>query len=270
MKLCQHFCTNFWDIENQHGVSFQKAWNNYETMNKVRLWGLSGMSNLWLSWIRRAVFMCSGLPNSSFYRPHFSKQIIREISKKDKGILFDPCIGWGGRMLGTLSENWNYIGCDPNKQTFQNVQNMKSFLNKHGVDTSNISLYNIPVEDFDFSTLQNQVDIVLTSPPYFNLEIYSNDADQSYNKFNNYENWKNDWFIPLIVNCFSTLKDDGISAWNVMNFKKYDIVNDLMSIHAKHGWECVTTLGFESPLNNIRKLKNKDVTYIFKKRNNHG
>ena len=44
-------------------------------LNRDGLINLQGMSNLWLSWIRRAVFMCSGLPNSSMYRQHFSKQI---------------------------------------------------------------------------------------------------------------------------------------------------------------------------------------------------
>ena len=240
MKLCQHFSRNFWYIENQKGNSFHKAWNNYEVMDKVRVWGLESMSNLWMSWIRRAIFMCAGLPNSSFYRPHFSRQIITEICKKEKGTLFDPCIGWGGRMLGTLSTDWNYIGCDPNKETYQNSIEMLNFLQNY-VDTSNVKLYNIPVETFDFSSISKKVDIVLTSPPYFNLEIYNDDTTQSYNKHNTYEEWKNHWLIPLIENCLSILKDDGISSWNVMNFRKHDIVNDVLTVHKKNGWSLETT-----------------------------
>ena len=68
MKLCQHFCDNFWHIENDKGQSFARAWQDPEIMDRVRTWGLESMSQLWLSWIRRAVFMCAGLPNSSFYK----------------------------------------------------------------------------------------------------------------------------------------------------------------------------------------------------------
>jgi hypothetical protein len=66
-------------------------------------------------------------------------------------------------------------------------------------------------------------------------------------------------------NCLDILKDDGLSAWNVMNFRKYDLVGDVTSMHEKNGWKLIRTVGFQSPLANIRKLKNKDVTYIFAK-----
>src|SRR5574337_282179 len=55
MKLCQHFCDNFWSIQNTQGKSFESCWNDPIVMDKVREWGLKGMSQLWLSWIRRAV-----------------------------------------------------------------------------------------------------------------------------------------------------------------------------------------------------------------------
>ena len=264
MKLCQHFCSNFWHIENDKGLSFHKSWNDYETMNRVREWGLKGMSNLWLSWIRRAVFLSSGLPNSSFYRPHFAKQII-EMTNKKNGTLFDPCMGWGGRMLGTIAANWNYISCDPNIETYINVNKILDFIiEQNSINFPDVILNNIPAENFNFEN-QEKVDIVLTSPPYFNLEIYTDSENQSYNKYNNYGAWRDNWYTPLIKNCLGILHDDGISAWNVMNTKKFDLVGDMTKIHEENGWKLVDTVGFKSPLGNIRKLKNKDVTYIFKK-----
>ena len=259
MKLCQHFCNNFWEIKNDKGLSFVDCWNNRELMNRVRLWGLEGMSQLWLSWIRRAVFLTSGLANSSFYRPHFSKQIIMMTNKRN-GTLFDPCAGWGGRMLGTVSHDWNYIACEPNVDTFQNLNKIVEFIGRK----ENVSIHNIPVENFDFSKLKN-IDVVLTSPPYFNLEVYSNDETQSYNKFNSYDTWNDNWLKPTIEKCLSVLSDDGISAWNVMKIKKHDLVESVISTHEKNGWKLFKTIGFQSPLANIRKLKNKDVTYLFKK-----
>ena len=259
MKLCQHFCDNFWTIQNDKGFSFADAWKNPEVMDKVRLWGLQGMSQLWLSWIRRAVFMSAGLPNSSFYRPHFSKQITM-MTGKQNGTLFDPCAGWGGRMLGTVANGWKYVSCDPNVETYNNLLRIIDFLNI-GLE---VSLHNVPVEDFDIEGL-NKVDVVLTSPPYFNLEVYTDADTQSYNKFDTYETWRDNWLYPLIDRSLNILYDDGISAWNVMNFKGNDFAGDVIRKHEERDYKLVDTVGFDSPLANIRKLKNKDVTYIFRK-----
>lgn len=268
MKLCQHFCDNFWHIENSAGQSFAKAWQDPKIMNDVREWGLKGMSQLWLSWIRRAVFMCAGLPNSSFYRPHFAKQIT-SMTLKPQGTLFDPCIGWGGRMLGTVANGWNYTGCDPNSVTHRNVSSILEFIRKqhHPLLTfPAVLLHNISAEQYDFASAES-VDVVLTSPPYFNLEIYDHALDQCYNQYDTYASWRDRWLLPLIGNCLSMLKPDGISAWNVMNFQKNDIVADVIGFHQQQRWTLTGTVGFDSPLANIRKLKNRDVTYVFRRNN---
>jgi hypothetical protein len=262
MKLCQHFCDNFWQIENAAGQSFERAWQDPVIMDQVRQWGLQGMSQLWLSWIRRAVFMAAGLPNSSFYRPHFAKQIIG-MTGLPSGTLFDPCAGWGGRMLGTLAAGWKYRACEPNPDTYANLTRMIAWLQNMHPTALDVGVYQQPVETFDISTI-GPVDVVLTSPPYFNLEVYSDDPGQSYNQHTTYEEWRDQWFVPLVNRCLDNLKPGGISAWNVMNFKRYDLVQDLVDTHKQRGWQLVDTLGFQSPLNNIRKLKNKDVTYIFR------
>ena len=258
MKLCQHYCDNFWDIENTAGQSFARAWRDPVIMQRVLDWGRQGMSQLWLSWIRRAVFMNASLANSSFYRPHFSKQLV-EMHGASQGILYDPCAGWGGRMLGTVAGGWQYHACEPNAQTHANLQQMIQFIGAQ--NQAHIRCQ--PAETFDVSTI-GPVDAVLTSPPYFNLEVYNHSPDQSYNQHSTYSAWSDNWLKPLIRHCLANLKTDGISAWNVMNFKKHDLVTDVIDTHRALGWHLVDTLGFQTPLANIRKLRNKDVTYVFR------
>lgn len=258
MKLCQHFCTNFWDIENTAGQSFAKAWQDPVIMQRVLDWGRQGMSQLWLSWIRRAVFMNAGLANSSFYRPHFSKQLI-QMHGAPQGTLYDPCAGWGGRMLGTAAAGWQYQACEPNTQTHANLDKMIEFL---GIGHQ-VTVRHQTAETFDVGTV-GPVDIVLTSPPYFNLEIYTRARDQSYNQHMTYADWRDHWYQPLIQHCLDNLRLDGISAWNVMNFGRNDLVGDMIAVHQRNGWNLVGTLGFQTPLSNIRKIKNRDVTYVFR------
>lgn len=257
MKLCQHFFPNFFQIQNSKGNSFEKAWQDPIIMDKVREWGLKGMSKLWLSWVRRAVYMAAGLPNSSFYRPHLARQAI---ALKGSGrILFDPCAGWGGRLLGTISQGWKYIACEPNPETFENLQRMISFLRKH-FDIPPIELSEIQAENYEYA---EKHDIVLTSPPYFDLEVYTKDDQQSYNKFGTYESWMENWLEPLVNNSLDNLQTGGMSCWNVMNFKGHNIVDEIEGMHLNKGYKLHDTLGFKSPLANIRNLKNKDVTYLF-------
>jgi hypothetical protein len=260
MKLCQHFFPNFWNIKSSKGISFSDCWKDQNLMDDVLQWGKTGMSQLWLSWIRRAVFMRAGLPNSSFYRPHFSRQIILE-TNKEEGLLFDPCAGWGGRMLGTVSAGWHYIACEPNIETYNNLRTLIDFL---GID-SYVTLHNIPAEEFDYKSLEGKVDIVLTSPPYFNLEVYTDSTNQSYHKHNTYDAWVNNWLEPLITNCVHMLKNDGLSCWNAMNFNNCKMATDVIDIHNKLNYNIKYTLGFQSPIANIRTVKNKDLTYVFAK-----
>ena len=256
MKLCQHFFPNFFEISNIKLNLFEKCWQNEELMNKVREWGLKSMSKLWMSWIRRAVYLAGGLPNSSFYRPHFAKQIIETYKPNFEGNLFDPCAGWGGRMLGTVAAGWNYTACEPNKDTYNNLQKLIAFLD---ID-DRVEIYNMPVEEHKY---KDEADIVLTSPPYFNLEVYDSNISQSYYRFFEYNTWKERWFIPLLEESIQNLSENGYSCWNVMNFGKQDLVETVMNVHQQKGYELVGTVGFKSPLANIRNLKNRDVTYIF-------
>lgn len=260
LKLSQHFCKNFFDIETKNGKSFAKVWKDPIIMDKVRLWGLEKMSGLYMSWIRRAVYMASGMHNPSFYRPHLAKQIIID-TNKFRGTLFDPCAGWGGRMLGTVAAGWEYIACEPNITTYNHLLEIIDFLGISNV----VTLHNIPYEDFSINSLSD-IDVVLTSPPYFDLEIYDSTTNQSYVKFNSQENWMTNWYLPMVENNLSILSDDGISCYNVMNGKCVDIVEKTIEIHKKHGYVLKNQLGIESPFKNYKKKLNRaDLTYIFSK-----
>ena len=258
MKICQHFFDNFFDIKAYNGKCFRSVQNKFDTMDKIRTWGLEKMSALYVSWIRRAVYMASGMHNPTYYRPHLAKQIILSTGKKE-GILFDPCAGWGGRMLGTVAAGWQYIGCEPNKETYNNLLRVVEFL---GIQ-SQVTLYNLPFEDLKMDELEN-VDIILTSPPYFNLERYSDEENQSYNKFLSFENWKADWYIPMIEKCIKKLNTNGLSCWNVMDFKGNDMVNSMFIVHEKNNMIIDERLGIDSPfINYKKKINNRDLTYIF-------
>lgn len=260
LKICQHFCKNFFDIQTRNGKSFHQVWNDPILMDKVRLWGLQKMSALYLSWIRRAVYMASGMHNPSFFRPHLAKQIILS-TNKIHGTLFDPCAGWGGRMLGTVSAGWQYVACEPNPTTYNHLLEIVDFLEIHDF----VTIHNIPYEDLDLSTV-GTVDVVLTSPPYFDLELYDTDTSQSYLKHTTYQDWLDNWYLTMIEKNSQILADDGLSCYNVMDGRCENIVEKTIEKHTNLGFSLINQLGIDSPFKNYKKKLNKlDLTYVFKK-----
>ena len=203
LKLCEQFFPNFYDIKNSRGQSFSSSWNK-DNLIKILRWNRKSHSTPYLSEIKRGIYFCTGLTKNTMYRPHLAKSII---SSFPGNTVLDPCAGWGGRMLGTVAAGKKYIGFETNKETYNNLLKLADYLNIK----NDVELYNIGSEHLDLVIKQN-VDIVLTSPPYFNLEIYSDGETQSENKFKTYEEWRDNWLADVIKKCLSKLADDGVSC----------------------------------------------------------
>ena len=86
--------------------------------------------------------------------------------------------------------------------------------------------------------LQGTYDLALTSPPYYNLEIYSDEETQSH-KYGDYNTWIEKFLKPVVFGVLDHLKEDGHSCWSVKNFKtdkNYPLYDDIVALHAERGW----------------------------------
>jgi len=149
----------------------------------------------------------------NFYRLYFgSVQIFKPIQTiellkmfKPK-VLLDFTMGWGGRLVGACALDIDkYIGIDLNKQLRTPYKMMAKELNK--MSHTSIELYFENAVNFDYSKLD--YDMVFTSPPYYNIEIYKGTKKRSIDE------WNNDFYIPLFSNTFKYLKHKGIYALNI-------------------------------------------------------
>lgn len=147
--------------------------------------------------------------------------IIKELVGCNANIL-DPSSGWGDRLIASIANNANiYHGFDPNK-TLQ-----KSY--KKIIDEFNISGdCNIQPIPFEESILEdNFYDLAITSPPYYDLEIYSNDSTQSVVKYNTYESWLVNFFEVYLQKMANAIKIGGYMAIYIENIvsnnKQYNL-----------------------------------------------
>ena len=166
-----------------------------------------------------------------------------DIKSQETIKIFDPSSGWGGRILGAMScrddRNILYIGTDPNPDNFfddgsSKYSSVADFYNTETYrgnpffsSTNNYEIYQLGSEeiqhDENFQKHKGTLDLVFTSPPYFNREAYSEDENQSYKKYgSSYDSWRDGFLRPTLKTCVDWLKDDRYLLWNIADIKLKD------------------------------------------------
>ena len=173
--------------------------------------------------------------------------------------VLDPTAGWGGRMLGAWALDIGYTGIDTNTELKPAYDSMIDFLDKEQefdsnlfeTEASNLQMIYESCLDVDFSKIP--YDMVLTSPPYINLELYEHmepwQSDEAFYK---------DFFLPLFEKCLKHIKIGGNVCFNISP-KMYE---DAL----KHGLpECDSEEDLLQQLGQQKGKKKQDKIYIWQK-----
>jgi len=136
----------------------------------------------------------------AIFKPSISKYIYKKYNAKS---VLDPTAGWGGRLLGASSLDIKYTGFDTNTSLKKGYDKMI-----HDLDLKNVEMIYQDSLSYDFSDLK--YDLVLTSPPYYNLELYENMTP-----FESEDIFYNEFLIPLMNKCFQYLQDGGKMCFNI-------------------------------------------------------
>jgi len=259
MKLSEHFCPNFFDIESSTGVSYRSLWTA-PNLEKILKWNRKSHSTPYLSEIKRGIYFCCGLTKNTMYRPQMMKLACTKYKPK---IVLDPCAGWGGRMLGSVSYGAHYIAFDPNTTTFANLQKIVNFLGiQNNVtlicdDARNMNNYNLP-----------KADLVLTSPPYFDLEVYAHEDTQSITHTPTYQDWADGFLREIIKLSIEHLNPGGVSCWNVGKVRNRDMNDDVLKYHDEFGFTQIDLLSVQSSKRQSNQTtsknsKSNDNTVVF-------
>ena len=158
--------------------------------------------------------------------------------------VYDACAGWGGRLLGSLCSNLpiHYIGTEVNDKNYHCYDELEGFYK--GVIVPEVleeSVIERPFRNdveggntqevwFEGSEVIHQnkvfwdkhkdtIDLCFTSPPYFNKEQYSEDKEQSFLKYPNYDDWLDGYLEQTLQNCFDLLKSERYCLINICDIK---------------------------------------------------
>jgi len=164
--------------------------------------------------LRRALELVTG-ENIQNFKPQNARAIAEYLCPVLWGNVYDYSAGYGGRLLGISgsSMSYNYTAVDPNTETIEYL----NYLNDCIYDTLGRRgrLYKNVSEAYE----PEDVDLAFSSPPYFNLEKYSDEPTQCMNQFTTLDEWFDGYVVPTMTNIYRGLNDDGVFATNIADYK---------------------------------------------------
>ncbi len=201
--------------------------------------------------------------NVSLFKPVIGKFFYKYYAKKR---IFDYSSGWGSRALAAMSLGIKYYGVDP--LTAEGINKMMKFFEGKGFVINGCS------EDEEVYKNIPMVDCVMSSPPFFNLENYSDSSNQSINKYKEYENWIEKYWGKTVENCLKILEEGGYFIFVAKNkVGKYNLAEDMVRICEKENslkLEKMTNIRTSnshlSGKKQSKKIsKNSELVYIWRK-----
>jgi hypothetical protein len=194
--------------------------------------------------LRRAFDLVSGGSIQNF-KPMNARAVWEYICPTMFGRVLDFSSGYGGRMMGAMTSRmrYHYTGIDPNTKTYNGLVALGELMNECG-QGSGYSMNCMPSEEFDPEP--GSYDAAFSSPPYFNLETYSDELTQCMNRCSNVDAWFELYVEPTLKMIHRALEDDAIYAVNIADYKtgkeNFEIVERWKQLSEKVGFKFEKTI----------------------------
>jgi len=192
--------------------------------------------------VRRALELVTG-ENIQNFKPQNARAIAEELCPVMWGNVYDYSCGYGGRLLGVGASNmkYNYVGVDPNTETVKYLNYFNECI-EEAVGVKGTIIQNVS-EEYQPS----DIDLAFSSPPYFNLEKYSDEDTQCMVRYKTLDDWFNGYVAPTIERIYTGLNREGIFATNIADYKTYGnkefkVVEDWIKTAERIGFKHVGTI----------------------------
>jgi len=184
----------------------REGYEDDSILRQAILWRIRQGDDLLPYGVAKAIKMTTGVQAASNFRPVVVKALIERFGAS---FMLDPCAGFGGRILGAAACGIRYVGIDPCTKT---VVANRRIIEDIGLKGSTI--IQGCCEDV-LGCGEWTPDFIFTSPPYFDLEKYSDEPTQSYMRFPTISEWQEGFLRPLIFKSSLILARGGVFALNV-------------------------------------------------------
>tara|TARA_B100001287_G_scaffold36425_1_gene25872 strand:+ start:1155 stop:2366 length:1212 start_codon:yes stop_codon:yes gene_type:complete len=252
--------SNPFHIETRWKVDWTRTpsgWKTWQTIDGIKtivraFWSLEKvLTKVDLQSIRMATTLRKYV--ASQFKPSIAKGFYDYFRS---GNVLDFSAGWGDRLAGFYcgETTKSYVGIDPNTLNHPNYKRQVEFYKENQTffeEPKEVEFICEPAEDVDYSKYENYFDTIFTSPPYFNVEKYSDEDTQSYIRYKDIDSWNKNFLHKTIEKIIPTLKKDGILAINIAdvydakNKTYFDICNPMNDFIKSQGLEYYGCIGME-------------------------
>lgn len=166
-----------------------------------------------------------GITYINEFPPHVARDhcIRYKLSRTSK--VLDPCGGWGGRMIGCSTQVNSYTAFEPSKRTYDGLKKLAQFI--QGFRSEFVA--NVVCCAYeDAHLIEAEYDLAITSPPYFDTEIYDDAPTQSSVRYTTFDTWCEGFYYPLIERTMIQLKPGAPFLLNIGS-RTYDLSGRLKS-----------------------------------------
>lgn len=163
---------------------------------------------------------------SKQFRPTWVRGVYNVLNLPPGSRVVDISAGWGDRLLAAMSADHLYTGFDPNP----NLTNAYSKMIADFGDPQKHKVHIKPFEDATPAELGNSNDLVFSSPPFFDVEVYPGDEKQSIKRYPKFKEWVEKFLFPSLRKAWVSLKNGGILAIHMGDVKGSLQVNELMNL----------------------------------------
>ena len=139
------------------------------------------------------------------FKPIIAKDIYKKFKPKT---ILDFSAGWGGRCLGAMVLDINYIGFDTNTSLIPAYKNMI----KTYPHNSDIKIIFKDSSKVDYS--KYDYDMVFTSPPYY-MKTKPTEGYENMPVYKDRNEFNENFLFPVIINTYKNLKKGGVYALNI-------------------------------------------------------
>ena len=278
-SFCRFWFQNMQDacvVDNANVSLYSRFHNDRKLRRAIRLcykYRNEGDKTVVPQNLRRALELVNGGTIQNF-KPMNARAVWEYFCPNFMGRVLDFSSGYGGRILGAMTSNmrYHYTGIDPNTDTFQGLDALGSLVNE--VVGTSYEMYNTVSEEFDPEA--GAYDAAFSSPPYFNLEIYTDEPTQCMNRYTNMDAWFEHYVEPTLRMLHKGLDRDGIYAVNIADYKiakeEFRILDRWIELSKKMNFEYQETvqmmLNTRPGVGNgkMDKVQKFEGVYIFKRK----
>lgn len=275
IDLCKFLFPNLFLVQSgtsNNNSLYERFMNDHKLKRAIQLvFDMKGGTYCNSTELRNKLELIGGNVATNFH-PMKAKAIYEKYCPQN-GVIYDFSCGFGGRMLGALSSknNYKYFGVEPCIETYDNLNILGKYIEEA---TNRENIYKVYcVGSEDYKCKNEYVDFAFSSPPYFNLERYSEEETQCYNKYPTLNEWFEKYVRITIQNIYDMLKYDRYYAVNIADFnfgnKRVEYVDRWIEISKEIGFEYVEKISMKvetrKGIGHDSSKEKKEGIFVFRK-----